>query len=131
MVDRTRDFIGLERRRRKAANLLLQGQDQSEVARKLGVSRQSVSRWARALRERGPEGLRRPAVPGRRPRLEARKCEVVQRLLQANPGPWTLARVKQLINSRLGVSYERTRLIQFLRDAGFRPRAGAGWIRDG
>lgn len=131
MVNRTRDFVGLERRRRKAAQLLLHGQNQSEVARKLGVSRQSVSRWARAVRERGREGLRRSAVPGRRPRLDGGKLEVVQRLLHANPGPWTLVRVKQLISSRLGVSYERTRLIQFLREAGFRPRAGAGWIRDG
>ena len=131
MVDRRRDFVGLERRRRKAASLLLQGHDQSDVARKLGVTRQSVSRWARALRKQGREGLRRAPVPGRRPRLDERKLEVVQRLLQADPGPWTLVRVNQLINARLGVSYERTRLIQFLREAGFRPRAGAGWIRDG
>jgi len=127
VADRTRDFVGLERRRRKAARLLMQGLDQSEVARKLGVSRQSVSRWARALREQGREGLRRAAVPGRRPRLDARQREVVQRLVQANPGPWALLRLNQVIGARLGVSFQRTRLIQFLREAGFRPRAGAGW----
>ena len=131
VVDRMRDFVGLERRRRAAARLLLQGRKQSEVARKLGVSRQSVSRWARALREQGSDGVRRATVPGRRPRLDARKRQVFQRLLEATPGPWTLPRVGQLINARLGVSYQRTRLIQFLRDAGFRPRAGAGWTRDG
>ena len=130
MSDRTRDFVGLERRRQKGARLLLQGQNQAEVARKLGVSRQSVSRWAHALREKGREGLRRAAIPGRRPRLDARKRELVWRLLQGSPGPWTLPQLHQLIKSRLGVSYQRTRLIQFLRDAGFQPKGGAGWIRD-
>ena len=129
-VRRTRDFGGLERRRRKAASLLLQGRNQSDVARRLGVSRQSVSRWARALREQGGDGVRRGA-PGRRPRLDARKREVVDGLLRTSPGPWTLSRLKEVINARVGVSYERTRLIRFLRDAGFRPKAGTGWIRQG
>ena len=131
MADRKRDFVGLERRRRKAAGLLLAGTNQSEVARKLGVSRHSVSRWALALQEQGRDGLRRPKVPGRRPRLNERERKLVRRLLQATPGPWTLQRVNKLITARLGVSYQRTRLIQLLRDAGFRPRAGAGWIREG
>ena len=43
-----RDFEGLERRRMAAAELLKQGVSQSEVARRLGVHRQSVIRWARA-----------------------------------------------------------------------------------
>ena len=94
------------------------------------MSRQSVSRWARALREQGGDGVRR-AAPGRRPRLDARKREVVDRLLQTTPGPWTLLRLKEVISARVGVSYERTRLIQFLKDAGFKPKAGAGWIRQG
>lgn len=130
MVERTRDFVGLERRRRKAANLLLQGHNQAEVARKLGVSRQSVSRWARALRVQGRDGLRRAPVPGRRPRLDPRKREVVQRLLRASPGPWTLMRLNQMIKERVGVSYQRTRLIQFLHEAGFRPKSQGGWLRD-
>ena len=95
------------------------------------MSRQSVSRWALALKEQGRDGLRRPKVPGRRPRLNERERNLVRRLLQATPGPWTLQRANQLITARLGVSYQRTRLIQLLRDAGFRPRAGAGWIREG
>jgi Homeodomain-like domain len=40
-----RDFEGMEKRRRRAARLFDKGATQAEVARQLGVSRQSVSRW--------------------------------------------------------------------------------------
>jgi transposase len=48
-----RDFAGLERRRMAAAKLLQQGVSQAEVARRLGVHRQSVIRWVRELRKAG------------------------------------------------------------------------------
>ena len=37
----------LERRRRRGARLLAAGQAQAEVARQVGVSRQTVMRWER------------------------------------------------------------------------------------
>src|SRR5229473_1801091 len=48
-----RNFEGLERRRMAAARLLQQGVSQAEVARRLGVHRQSVIRWVRELRRPG------------------------------------------------------------------------------
>ena len=42
-----RDFDKLEQRRLEAAELLRQGIHQAEVARRVGVHRQSVSRWPR------------------------------------------------------------------------------------
>jgi len=126
-----RDFIGLERRRLAAGRLLSKNIPQAAVARQLGVSRQSVSRWARALQHQGSVGLRRAPVPGRHPRLDARQREVVRRLLQANPGPWALPKIDELIQSRLGVCYHRTRLIQLLHETGFRYRPGTGWVRGG
>ena len=53
-----RDFAALEERRLEAARLLRAGLSQSEVARKVGVHRQSVSRWARELDISGVHGLR-------------------------------------------------------------------------
>ena len=44
-----RDFQALEQRRLRAARLLQQGVHQSEVARRVGAHRQSVSRWAAAI----------------------------------------------------------------------------------
>ena len=41
-----RDFEALEDRRLKAAKLLKAGWSQADVAREVGVHRQSVSRWA-------------------------------------------------------------------------------------
>src|SRR6266446_6130052 len=52
-----RDFEGLERRRMAAAKLLQQGVSQAEVARRVGVHRQSVIRWVRELRKSGRAGL--------------------------------------------------------------------------
>src|SRR5437667_3033724 len=46
-----RDFVGLEQRRREAAELLRQGVHQAEVARRVRAHRQSVSRWAQQLEE--------------------------------------------------------------------------------
>ena len=54
-----RDFEDLERRRMEAARMLEAGINQSEVARRLGVHRQSVIRWQRALSSGGRAGLKK------------------------------------------------------------------------
>lgn len=51
-----RDFVALERRRFQAVHLLEKGDlNQSEVARRLHVCRQTVSRWADEFRNGGGE----------------------------------------------------------------------------
>jgi transposase len=55
----------LERRRRRAARLLAAGTPQSEVARRVSVSRQSVWQWDTRIKEGGPEALRRSKQFGR------------------------------------------------------------------
>ena len=47
-----RDLKALQQRRLKAARLLAKGVPQAEVARRVGATRQSVSRWAVKLVER-------------------------------------------------------------------------------
>jgi transposase len=52
--------------RRLAAGLLRAGRvTQAEIARRLGVSRASVTRWKQRLARGGVRGLRRRAPPGR------------------------------------------------------------------
>src|SRR5271163_4124517 len=66
-----RDFAALERRRMRAASLLAQGLSQSEVARRVGAHRQSVSKWAAELEAKGRAGLKQAGRAGRKPRLSA------------------------------------------------------------
>jgi transposase-like protein len=55
----------LEQRRRTAAQLLAVGTPQAEVARRVGVSRQSVSHWEKLRQEGGMEALQRSKCFGR------------------------------------------------------------------
>ena len=80
-----RDFAALEERRREAARLLRQGLSQSEVARRVGVHRQSVSRWARELEQSGVRGLRRARRTGRPPKLSAAQLRDLKRALVRGP----------------------------------------------
>ncbi len=61
----------MEERRLEAARLLRQGQlSQADIARRLGVSRASVCRWAATLAQEGPRGLEARPIPGQFPRLD-------------------------------------------------------------
>ncbi len=64
-----RDFDALERRRFKAFGLLQRGVSEAEVARQVGVHRQSVNRWAKQIEEQGRAGLKQAGRAGRKPRL--------------------------------------------------------------
>ena len=59
-----RDFEGLEHRRFRAYTLLKDGLSEAEVARQVGVHRQSVNRWAQQIEKNGRRGLKKAAVPG-------------------------------------------------------------------
>src|SRR5688500_8860037 len=61
-----RDFAALEQRRLRAAKLLKQGWTEAEVAREVGVHRQSVNRWKQTLDAEGTAALKHPGRAGRR-----------------------------------------------------------------
>jgi transposase len=117
-----RDREALERRRMQAARLLEQGHSEAEVARRLGVHRQSVNRWAKALDTGGRNGLRRAARAGRRPKLNDDDLAGLEQCLKQGPeqfgylsGLWTLARVRQLIEQQYGVRYDPSQVWRILR----------------
>src|SRR3954462_16041853 len=69
-------------RRLEAARLLRQGRlSQAEIARQLGASRASVSRWAATLAQDGQRGLEARPIPGRSPRLDEKSWVCLGRLL--------------------------------------------------
>jgi len=80
-----RDFQALAQRRLRAARWLAKGVHQSEVARRVGVHRQSVSRWAQPREADGLSGLKKAGRAGRKPRLNPEELKKIERGLKRGP----------------------------------------------
>lgn len=107
-----RDFQALEQRRLQAAKLFRAGETLAFVARALHASRQSASRWYHAWRRDGLAALRAAGRAGRKPKLNRRQLEQVERLLGQGARAlgfgtdlWTLPRVAAVIERHTGVRY--------------------------
>jgi transposase len=106
----------------EAARLLRAGLSQAEVARRVEVHRQSVSRWARELEDSGVRGLRKAGRTGRPAKLTAAQLRDLERALKRGPeafgfasGLWTASRVRDLIEYRTGVRYHEAHVWRILR----------------
>jgi transposase len=102
----------LERRRLQAIRCLEGGKEPAEVARWLGASMSSVSRWRDVCRENVKSGLRPKPTPGRPPRLSMSQKACLVGWLLRNPLAygydtviWSLKRVARLIENRFHVRY--------------------------
>jgi len=121
-----RDFQKLEQRRFLAARLLQQGVLQAEVARQVGVHRQSVGRWAQQLAGGGRRSLKKAGRAGRKPRLKAADLRRIEHGLKRGPQAlgyetdlWTAWRVAHLIESECGVRYHPSQAWRILRQLGW------------
>ena len=110
----------------EAAKLLKEGVSQSEVARRLGVHRQSVIRWARQLAQSGRAGLKKAGRAGRKPRLSSTQLKQIEHALKRGPeargyasGLWTASRVRELIEDQCGVRYHQAHVWRILRQLGW------------
>jgi transposase len=111
----------LERRRRRASQLLDQGEQPTVVARFFGVDRSSVYRWRQSAKD-GPQGLAALAHPHRPAQLTDRQMRKLEALLvkgaQAHgwPNPlWTTQRVSDVIHRHFGVRFHHDHVGRFLR----------------
>lgn len=117
--------ISLQRRRLRAGRLLLRGVTQAEVARRVGVTRTTVSDWNEKLNAGGLPGLkRRPR--GRPPGLDAAQRRALIARLKAGALAhgfatelWTLPRVGQLIERQFGRAYSESQVWRILVSLGF------------
>jgi transposase len=132
-----RDRVALERRRLQAARLLEQGLTEAEVARRLDVHRQSVNRWAKALKTAGRVGLRRAPQAGRPPKLGETEMAQLEQCLKQGPeqcgylsGLWTLARVAKLIEQQHGVRYDASQVWRILRKLNWSCQRRTGRARE-
>jgi transposase len=125
-----RDLAGIEARRIKGARLLKSGVQQAEVARRMGVSRQTVSSWARQLAAvNGAVGKLKAKTLGRPPSLEeaqrgALTAVLLDGALQAGfpTELWTVKRVRLLVQREFGVTYSTSGCWLLLRGLGFSPQ---------
>lgn len=126
-----RDLKALELRRRKGMRMLAGGVVQAEVARELGVSRQTVSNWARERLNTAQAWRRKPL--GRPAALDAqqrqRLAEQLKRGAVACGFPtelWTLQRVGALIERDFGVAFSTANVWRVLRALGFSSQRPVG-----
>ena len=117
-----RDFEAMTQRRLRAGTMFQKGSSQADVARELGVSRETASQWHATWREHGVDGLRGAQRAGRLPRLSDEQLAKVERALAKGPTAngypselWTLARVATVIEKVTGVSYSTTQTWSILR----------------
>ena len=116
----------LEKRRRRAIQLLEKGMTLSAVAQRVGSSVSSVFRWQQAFQKEGEKGLNCRASPGRPPKLsEGEKRRLVSLLLK---GPlafgyrtdlWTTRRVAEVIRKSFGIPYHPNHLWRLLMGLGW------------
>jgi transposase len=116
----------LERRRRRAIALVLEGHSKVEAAQRVGAKPASVTRWWQAYEAKGEAGLSAVRHPGPKPKLSAYQRKLLaNRLLkgaQANgfaTNLWTGPRIVELIERRYGVRYHVDHIPRLMASLGW------------
>lgn len=116
----------LERRRRRAIELLGKGSKVPAIAKKLKCSTSSVYTWQKQYRQQGEEGLSSKEVAGRPSKLnERQRRELVEILLQGAMKSgyatqlWTTGRIGEVIKRRLKVEYHPKSVWNLLTSMGW------------
>ena len=133
-----RDFEALEKRRMKAVRLLEKGDlNQSEIARRLKVCRQTVSRWAEEYNNGGKQALKKAGRAGRKPELSEADLERLGELLKKGPEAlgyetplWTCWRIAHLIESEFGIQYHPGHVWKVLDGLGWSCQRPEGRARE-
>jgi len=128
-----RDFEALEKRRLAAAKLLEKGVSPCDVARRLGVDRQSVYRWEKVLAEAGRSGLKSAGRAGRKPSLDEEQIARLKQMLLSGPEAhgyatalWTCPRVGHVIEQEFGVRFHEAHVWRLLRKIGWSAQRPTG-----
>jgi putative transposase len=120
----------MEERRMKGVKLLQAGKlTQKEIAKRLGVSRVSVSKWKRQLAGEGRRGLKARKSSGRPAKLSCEQQQDLLGLLSQGAVKagypterWTLKRIQQVIRKDYQVTYHPKYLNRLLRHLGWTPQ---------
>jgi transposase len=111
----------LERRRRRAVELVKQGEHPAVVARFLGCGRSSVYTWVKLERDAAEKLAARPHT-GPKPRLTDEQAEELEGLLLEGAKAhgwhndlWSAHRVAQMIRRRFGIEYHTEHVRKIIR----------------
>ena len=117
------------KKRVRAARLLQKGKSPAEIARQVGVARQTVYTWKAVFDEGGIDALRAVRSRGRPGKLDEAQHEALRRAILQKPTEhgfgtdlWTLKRVGALIKRQYGVKYSQTQVWRILGALGFSPQ---------
>ena len=118
--------IELERRRRRAIELLGKGINPPEIARSLGCSLSSVYYWDDLRKKKGEEALKAKPVPGRPEKLSRSQRQSLTRVLLKGSVAngyatdlWTLKRISEVIDDRFGITYHPAHVWKILKELGW------------
>jgi len=118
--------VELERRRRRAVELLQSGQTLSAVARQVGAAVSAVWQWRETVRRKGARGLAAKPAPGRPRRLTVRQRQRLPKLLARGARRhgyandlWTTRRIARVIAREFGVDYHSAHVSRILADLGW------------
>jgi transposase len=126
---RSQNRDDMETRRLAAAQDLLHGATQSQVARRYGVSRTTASRWHRSIVVRGMEGMRKRRATGRPSRLTADQVDSIRRMFLDgavaygfSTDRWTTGKLAQAIERKFGIHYDQDHVGRLMHKFGLRER---------
>src|SRR5262245_56646536 len=118
-----------EMRRFRALELKREGWTHQEVAEALGVSKVAVSKWMRAVREAGDQGLRARPHKGATPKLAPVQKALLPDYLSHGAEAygfrgdvWTCARVTAVIRCEFGVVYHKAHVARLLKELEWTPQ---------
>jgi transposase len=111
----------LERRRRRAVELMQRGESPTVIARILGVCRTSLYRWL-AIAQQAPMALAAKPHPGPKPRLNDEQIRDLEGLLLQGAKAhgwhnelWSAHRVAQVIHRHFGIEYHVEHVRKIIR----------------
>jgi transposase len=129
-----------EERRLEAGRLLQAGQlSHADIARRLGVSRMAVSKWAQRIRQHEGDvaSLHTRPIPGRPARLNVAQWQRVLAVLKDGAlkagfetDRWTLLRIRAVMLVAFGVHYHPHYLARRLKALGWSPQHPAVYARE-
>lgn len=118
--------IELERRRRRALELLGEGMEPPQIAERLDCSLSSVYYWNDLRKKKGEDALKSKPVPGRPDKLNSSQRRSLTKILVKGPlargystDLWTLKRISEVIDARFDVSYHPSHVWKILQELGW------------